>query len=190
MYNRVSIQIRGECGAGMDVSYCGQCRMMIAPQARYCSVCGSVVQPRRSWVRVVWPQFVWVFQRIVAIYVVWIALRVGIPLTIAVTPACAPAPALIGIASRQMGVIQPLTGVVGGEGLFVVRSCTPAPAWYVVFPAHPWFVALAQRDATAWQGWGLMVFDQGVRASEQALIYGFHTGVDAVRGFLFDTRTW
>lgn len=87
----------------MEVYYCGQCRMMIAPQAHFCSVCGSVVHPRRSWVRKTWPHIAWILQRVVAIYVVWVALRIGSPVALIVTPDCVATPARVGIAMRVMG---------------------------------------------------------------------------------------
>ena len=191
MYNGVSERgKRMGSGACMEVYYCGQCRMMIAPQAHFCSVCGSVVHPRRSWVRKTWPHIAWILQRVIAIYVVWVALRIGSPVALIVTPDCVATPARVGLAMRVMGEIQPLVGVVGGESLFVARACTPMPAWYVVGPAPSWVVAMVQRDTTTWPGTLLAVVDQGVATSEQVLITGIRTAVTGVQSFLFDTRTW
>ena len=174
----------------MEVYYCGQCRMMIAPQARFCSVCGSAVRPRITWVRRVWPQIAWILQRVLAVYVVWIALRIGSPVALVVIPECPPAPARVGIAARTMGEIQPLVGVVGGEPLFVARACVPLTIWYGVIPAPAWAQALVKRDRTTWPGQLLALFDQGVTTTEQAIIAGIRTAITGVQQFLFDTRTW
>lgn len=174
----------------MNVYYCGQCRMMIAPHARFCSVCGSVVQPVGAGRRPVWAQLVWLLQRIVAIYVIWVALRIGAPVAIAATPVCAKTPAMLGIVPRQVGVIQPLVGVVGGESLLLVRACVPPPTWYVATTAPDWVVALAARDTTTWYGMGLARADWGVATAEQATIAGIRYSVVMVRSFLFDSRTW
>ena len=164
--------------------------MMIAPQARFCSVCGSVVQPLGATRTRVWSQVVWVLQRCVAIYVIWVALRIGAPVAIAVTPACANVPAMIGVTTRQVGVIQPLVGVVGGESLLVVRACTPPVTWYVATPAPNWAGALAARNMTTWYGSALAYADWGVTTAEQAAIAGIRYSVVMVQSFLFDSRTW
>ena len=164
--------------------------MMIAPQARFCSVCGSAVRPRITWVRRTWPQIAWILQRVLAVYVVWIALRIGSPVALVVMPECPPAPARVGVAARIMGEIQPLVGVVGGEPLVVARACELVPEWYVVAPAPAWAEALAQRDRRTWPGQLLALFDQGVTTTEQAMIVGIRTAMTGVQQFLFDTRTW
>ncbi len=174
----------------MNVYYCGQCRMMIAPQARFCSVCGSVVQPMGAGRKRMWAQLVWLLQRIVAIYVIWVALRIGAPVAIAATPACPKTPAMLGIVPRKVGVIQPLVGVVGGESLLVVRTCVPPPTWYAATSVPEWVVALAARDPQTWYGSTLARADWGVATAEQATIAGIRYSVVMVRSFLFDIRTW
>lgn len=174
----------------MDVYYCGQCRMMIAPQARYCSVCGSVVHAKVSRWRKAWSHSVHIAQRVVAIYVVWVALRVGFPIALVVTPMCDTTPATIGFAPRQLGTVQSYVGLVGGEPLVVARPCPPVPTWYLSMPAHPWLVALVDRDTTTWQGWVLAMLDDGITAGEQAVIAAVQVSMRAVRGFLFEVHTW
>lgn len=189
-YNTVVVQPEVNEGLGMDVYYCGQCRMMIAPHARYCSVCGSVVRPRIPFWRTAWSQVVWIFQRMMAIYVVWVALRVAFPLVLVVTPVCGASPAMVGVAARQLGTVQAFVGLVGGESLLVARPCAAPTHWYASTRAPSWIVALLARDTQTWQGWILAIFDDGVTAAEQMMVDGVRSSVATVRGFLFDIRTW
>jgi hypothetical protein len=137
-----------------------------------------------------WPHIAWILQRVIAVYVVWIALRIGSPVALVVIPECPPAPARVGIAARTMGEIQPLVGVVGGESLFVARACVPLTEWYGVVSAPAWAQALAQRDRATVPGRLLALVDQGVTATEQVIVAGIRTAIMGVQQFLFDTRTW
>lgn len=163
---------------------------MIAPQARYCSVCGSIVHPKVTRWRKVWPHIIWIIQRVVAVYMVLLALRIGLPVALVATPACGSTVAVVGIAPRQLGTIQSLVGLVGGETLLVARPCIPVPNWYVSTPAPVWVVALVARDTTTWQGWFLSMVDSAVATSEQRVMMAIHASVWAVHAFLFDVRTW